>query len=249
MAVSTQTRKYSKKLIMNLLLVVILGWLILFSWAMSLWVFSGFDQVFNRIHQFSSQQMGTIAEFQYPSSRGACKPAPVQTGERSPECHEILLRKLIRMTGEVSDQINEIRDGLHKKLNTVLPANNLFNNQEVWNAIQITKQVWLLIGLTTHVMFIKLTILLAALPLFALTMMAGLVDGLNQRFIRTASLGRESSYMFHRLNHYFKRGLLVLLIVWLAIPISITPALMFVPVSILLSLMVSITACRFKKYL
>ena len=104
-------------------------------------------------------------------------------------------------------------------------------------------------GLTTHVMLVKLTILLAAIPLFALTMIAGLVDGLNQRFIRTASLGRESSYLFHRLNHYFKRGLLVLLIVWLAMPVSITPALMFVPVSILLSLMVSITASRFKKYL
>ena len=242
MAVSTQTRKYSKKLIMHLLVVLILGWLILFSWAMSLWVFSGFDQALNRIHQFTSQQMGAIAEFQYPSSRGDCD-------ERSPECHEILLRKLIRMTGKVSDQIDEIRDGLHKKLDTVIPANDLFNNQEVWNAIQITKQVWLLIGLTTHVMWIKLTILLAAIPLFALTMIAGLVDGLNQRFIRTASLGRESSYLFHRLNHYFKRGLLVLLIVWLAMPISITPALMFVPVSILLSLIVSITASHFKKYL
>jgi hypothetical protein len=32
-------------------------------------------------------------------------------------------------------------------------------------------------------------------------------------------------------------------------PVSITPALMFVPVSILLSLMVSITTSRFKKYL
>ena len=98
-------------------------------------------------------------------------------------------------------------------------------------------------------MLIKLTILLAALPLFALTMTAGLVDGLNQRFIRTASLGRESSYVFHRLNHFFKRGLIVLLAVWLAMPVSITPALVFVPVSLLLSVMVSITASRFKKYL
>ena len=230
MAVSTQTRKYSKKLIINLLVVLVLGWLTLFSWAMTLWVFSGFDQAFNRIHQLASQQMGTMAEFS----------------------DELPRYKKLGITGAlqpVSGKVAKIRDSFHEKLDTVVPANDLFNNQDVWNAIQITKQVWLLVGLTTHVMLIKLTILLAAIPLFALTMIAGLVDGLNQRFIRTASLGRESSYLFHRLNHYFKRGLLVLLIVWLAMPVSITPALMFVPVSILLSLMVSITASRFKKYL
>ena len=230
MAVSTQTRKYSKKLIINLLVVLVLGWLTLFSWAMTLWVFSGFDQAFNRIHQLASQQMGTMAEFS----------------------DELPSYKKLGITGAlqpVSGKVAKIRDSFHEKLDTVVPANDLFNNQDVWNAIQITKQVWLLVGLTTYVMLVKLTILLAAIPLFALTMIAGLVDGLNQRFIRTASLGRESSYLFHRLNHYFKRGLLVLLIVWLAMPVSITPALMFVPVSILLSLMVSITASRFKKYL
>jgi len=223
---------------MNLLVVLMLGWLILFSWAMSLWVFSGFDFAWNRIHQLSNQQMTTMTEFQTPSSQGVCD-------ERSPECHEILHRKLLGMTVKLEN----VSNNLHKKLNSALPTNDLFNNQEVWHAIAMVQHVWLLMSITTHVMLIKLTILLAAIPLFALTMIAGLVDGLNQRFIRTASLGRESSYMFHRFNHYFKRGLLVLLIIWLAIPISITPALMFVPVSILLSLMMSITASRFKKYL
>jgi integrating conjugative element membrane protein (TIGR03747 family) len=192
MAVSTQTRKYSKKLILNLLVVLILGWGILFSWAMSLWVFSGFDQAFNRTHQLASQQMGEIVEF----------------SDELPSYRQL---DITRNLQPVSNKVDKIRDSFHEKLESILPANDLFNNQDVWNAIQITKQVWLLVGLTTHVMLIKLTILLAAIPLFALTMIAGLVDGLNQRFIRTASLGRESSYLFHRLNHYFKRGLLMLL--------------------------------------
>jgi len=51
------------------------------------------------------------------------------------------------------------------------------------------------------------------------------------------------------INRLFKRGLLVLLGLWLAIPLSITTALMLVPVSVLLSVMVSVTASRFKKYL
>ncbi|HCO4740465.1 TPA: DUF4400 domain-containing protein, partial [Legionella pneumophila] len=54
---------------------------------------------------------------------------------------------------------------------------------------------------------------------------------------------------FHQLNRYFKRGLFLLLSLWLSLPVSINPALVFVPVSLLLSLMVSVTASRFKKYL
>lgn len=103
--------------------------------------------------------------------------------------------------------------------------------------------------LASQCMLIKLMILLAAMPLFALAMVAGLVDGLNQRAIRTACLGRESSYVFHRLNHYFKKGLVIVLMVWLAMPISITPAYVFIPISLMLALMVAMTASRFKKYL
>ena len=103
--------------------------------------------------------------------------------------------------------------------------------------------------LASQCMLIKLMILLAAMPLFALAMIAGLIDGLNQRAIRTACLGRESSYVFHRLNHYFKKGLVIVLMVWLGTPISITPAYVFIPISLLLALMVAMTASRFKKYL
>ena len=138
---------------------------------------------------------------------------------------------------------------MKKELNTVLPEENSELDQIAEDLFTTTKQVGLLINLTAHIMFIKLMILLASIPLFALAMTAGLVDGLNQRAIRTASLGRESSYVFHQFNRYFKRALLMLLALWLAIPVCITPALMFIPVSILLSVVVSITASRFKKYL
>ena len=117
------------------------------------------------------------------------------------------------------------------------------------DGLQTAKQFWQLLALTTQIILIKLTILVAALPLFLLTMTAGLIDGLNQRAIRTASLGRESSYVFHQLNRLFKRVLVVLLGLWLVIPVSITPALMLIPVSVLFSVMVSVTASRFKKYL
>lgn len=115
----------------------------------------------------------------------------------------------------------------------------------VTNAQQFIK----LMLLSSQCMLIKLMILLAAMPLFALAMLAGLVDGLNQRAIRTACLGRESSYVFHRLNHYFRKGLVIVLMIWQGTPISITPAYVFIPISLMLALMVAMTASRFKKYL
>ncbi|HAT8857642.1 TPA: TIGR03747 family integrating conjugative element membrane protein [Legionella pneumophila subsp. pneumophila] len=127
--------------------------------------------------------------------------------------------------------------------------NKLAINDLAKDLIEKSQQFLQIILLSSQCLLIKLIILFAALPLFALTMIAGLVDGLNQRAIRTACLGRESSYVFHRLNHYLKKGLVILLMLWLALPVSITPAYVFVPVSLLMGLMVAMTASRFKKYL
>lgn len=127
--------------------------------------------------------------------------------------------------------------------------NKLAINDLARDLIEKSQQFLQLFLLSSQCLLIKLIILFAALPLFALTMIAGLVDGLNQRAIRTACLGRESSYVFHKLNHYLKKGLVILLMLWLALPVSITPAFIFVPVSLLMGLMVAMTASRFKKYL
>ena len=122
-------------------------------------------------------------------------------------------------------------------------------NEITADLVTKTQQFIKLILLASQCMLIKMMILLAAMPLFALAMIAGLVDGLNQRAIRTACLGRESSYVFHRLNHYFRKGLVIVLMIWLGIPISIAPAYVFIPISLMLALMVAMTASRFKKYL
>jgi len=122
-------------------------------------------------------------------------------------------------------------------------------NELTTDLITKSQQFIKLMVLTSQCMLIKLMIMLAAMPLFALAMIAGLIDGLNQRAVRTACLGRESSYVFHRLNHYFKKSMVIALMAWLAIPISITPACVFIPISLMLGLMVALTASRFKKYL
>ncbi|HAT1795171.1 TIGR03747 family integrating conjugative element membrane protein [Legionella pneumophila subsp. fraseri] len=132
---------------------------------------------------------------------------------------------------------------------TIPYLNQLTLNEFTADLLVKIQQFIQLVVLASQCLLIKLIILFAALPLFALTMTAGLVDGLNQRAIRTACLGRESSYVFHRLNHYLKKLLVILLMLWLAVPVSITPAYVFVPISLAMGLMVAMTASRFKKYL
>jgi integrating conjugative element membrane protein (TIGR03747 family) len=220
MAVKTSQRQYSKTLILNLLIVVFLGGLILLAWSMSLWARFGFDAAQLRLEQLSRQQRAAIVPFNTLSINTSWVKLPTES---------------------ISSKVREMTHAL--------PQPNSELTRITYDALQMAKQFWLLVGMTAHVMLLKLTILLAAIPLFVLAMSAGLVDGLNQRAIRTASLGRESSYVFHQFNRLFKRGLVVLLGFWLAIPLSVTPALMLVPVSVLLSVMVSVTASRFKKYL
>lgn len=232
MAVTRQTHQYSKTLLFNLLAVVMMGWMILLVWTMTLWLRFGFDSAWQRLYRLSNQQRAAIVQFKDASIAERLNSVWVKLPTE-------------RWASKVSEINHSIRSALPKGR---FSENSEFN-RITEEALQTAKQFWLLVVMTGQVLFIKFTILLAALPLFALAMTAGLVDGLNQRAIRTASLGRESSFMFHRLNRLFKRGLIMFLTLWLAIPMSITPALILVPVSVLLCILVSMTANRFKKYL
>lgn len=231
MAIKGQAQKRSKKIIFHVLLILLVGWVILLGWALSIWWLSGFDYSRKTLDDLSKQQATAVAEF--------------------PEL--AMIRYLPSWfttleTEKITTQITHATHLVKSELKAVLTEDHLAlsNMSDEW--FGTTKQIWLLIRLTVQVLWIKLVILLTAIPLFALAMTTGLVDGLNQRAIRTASLGRESSYVFHQVNRYFKHTLLMLLALWLAVPVSISPAWMFVPISILLSVMVCITASRFKKY-
>jgi integrating conjugative element membrane protein (TIGR03747 family) len=96
---------------------------------------------------------------------------------------------------------------------------------------------------------IRLTVLGLAAPLFVLLLLIGLVDGLVQRDLRRWGGGRESAYVYH----YAKRSNLVFIaigaIVYLAMPVSIHPAIILMPFATACAVSVSLTASRFKKYL
>lgn len=207
-------KQYSRKMTMQLTIVLFLGWLALIIWAVSQWLLHGYPFTFDMVNELLNTQRNAITPV-YQGSLLAALPLDIKPSFAL----------------------------------TIPYLNKLAINEFAADLLEKSQQFFHLVLLSSQCLLIKLIILFAAMPLFALTMIAGLIDGLNQRAIRTACLGRESSYVFHRLNHYLKKLLIILLILWLALPISITPAYVFVPISLLIGLMVAMTASRFKKYL
>ncbi len=113
----------------------------------------------------------------------------------------------------------------------------------------LVMQVWTILCAITHVITIKLCIIALSIPLFTLAILAGLVDGLSQRSIRTASLGRESTYIFHKSIPVIRRIFVMLVLLWLSLPVSLSPSPLFLSLSVLMGLLASLSASRFKKYL
>jgi len=113
----------------------------------------------------------------------------------------------------------------------------------------LVMQVWTILCAITHVITIKLCIIALSIPLFTLAILAGLVDGLSQRSIRTASLGRESTYIFHKSIPVIRKIFVMLVLLWLSLPISLAPSPIFLSLAVLMGLLASLSASRFKKYL
>jgi integrating conjugative element membrane protein (TIGR03747 family) len=103
--------------------------------------------------------------------------------------------------------------------------------------------------LILKIFFIKAFLLIAAIPLFALLGFVGSIDGLSQREIRRAELGRESSYLFHMFNKWVAKIIGFGLFAWVCMPATVNPQWFFIPLGLLFSMMLSLIASKFKKYL
>lgn len=101
----------------------------------------------------------------------------------------------------------------------------------------------------TQVFSVRLAILVLATPLFGLTALVGLVDGLVRRDLRRWGGGRESSFVYH----YTKKAAIPLImmswVIYLALPFSLHPSWVILPFALGFGITVTITASTFKKYL
>ena len=181
-----------KRALLSILILSLLGWLILISCTLYIWVTRDFESAFQWIRHLSD----------FPA----------------------LPTHVVNIASE--------------------PARQFLNDVQYHSSLLL-----LLIRASTYVMLMKIVTLLSAIPLFFLSIMAGLIDGLNQRAIRAACLGRESTYVFHKTVPLARKIMCLVLGVWLCVPVTLPSSPIFVGLAVMLGLVMRMSASRFKKYL
>ncbi|WP_154923338.1 TIGR03747 family integrating conjugative element membrane protein [Klebsiella grimontii] len=104
-------------------------------------------------------------------------------------------------------------------------------------------------GNVTLTFLLRLAILLQALPLFALIIVVGLIDGLVRRDLRRFGAGHESGFVYHHARRMIATSLVATGLVWLAVPIFLEPEYVFMPGAVLIGVAGSVATGAFKKHL
>ncbi|EHG6068813.1 TIGR03747 family integrating conjugative element membrane protein [Salmonella enterica subsp. diarizonae serovar 61:z52:z53] len=104
-------------------------------------------------------------------------------------------------------------------------------------------------GNTTLTFLLRLAILLQALPLFALTITIGLIDGLVRRDLRRFGAGHESGFVYHHARRMIGSSLAATGLVWLTVPVFLEPGIVLVLGAMVTGIGISVAIGTFKKYL
>ncbi|MGX5101362.1 TIGR03747 family integrating conjugative element membrane protein [Enterobacter cloacae] len=104
-------------------------------------------------------------------------------------------------------------------------------------------------GNVTLTFLLRLAILLQALPLFALIIVVGLIDGLVRRDLRRFGTGHESGFVYHHARRMISSCLIATGLMWLAVPIFLVPEYVLMLGSLIIGVTVSVAIGTFKKYL
>ncbi|MCX8982804.1 TIGR03747 family integrating conjugative element membrane protein [Citrobacter portucalensis] len=104
-------------------------------------------------------------------------------------------------------------------------------------------------GNVTLTFLLRLTILLQALPLLALTITIGLIDGLVRRDLRRFSADHESGFVYQHARRMIGSSLAATGIVWLAVPVFLAPVYVLMPGAVGIGIAVSVAAGAFKKHI
>lgn len=143
----------------------------------------------------------------------------------------------------VSDKLQQ---GIATLVHTLNGQSGLFWTETVTTVIRCAL---LSAGNVTLTFLLRLAILLQALPLFALIITIGLIDGLVRRDLRRFDAGHESGFVYHHARRMIGSSLAATGLVWLAVPIFLSPRYVLIPGAILFGLAVSVALGAFKKFL
>lgn len=102
---------------------------------------------------------------------------------------------------------------------------------------------------TVKLVLLRLAICLFVLPGFCLVALVAFYDGLVARDIRKYTGGHESSYVFHKAKRWIVPSLLLTISVYLMLPFSLRPVVIFAPSMLFTGLMIYVMTSHFKKFL
>ncbi|EJX4511711.1 TIGR03747 family integrating conjugative element membrane protein [Salmonella enterica] len=140
---------------------------------------------------------------------------------------------------------NTLQQGIAALITSLNGQSGLFWTEAVTTVIRCAL---LSVGNVTLTFLLRLAILLQALPLFALIIVVGLIDGLVRRDLRRFGAGHDSGFVYHHARRMISPSLIATGLVWLAVPIFLVPEYVFIPSAAGIGLAVSITGGSFKKY-
>jgi len=112
-----------------------------------------------------------------------------------------------------------------------------------------TTGVYALAGINAvKVVVLRAVLSLFALPGFLLIALAAFFEGLVARDIRRYTGGHESSYIFHKAKRWVIPSVVLTVTLYLMVPFSLPPAVVFAPTMLLAGAMVYVATSRFKKF-
>jgi integrating conjugative element membrane protein (TIGR03747 family) len=117
-------------------------------------------------------------------------------------------------------------------------------------AIYAPVAAYLLAAVTiTEVYAVRLAVLLLATPVFLLTGIVGLTDGLIERDRRRFGGARETGFIYHHAKRLVAPSVAVAWVAYLAWPTSVHPNRVILPAALLFGLSLAVAAATFKKHL
>ena len=102
---------------------------------------------------------------------------------------------------------------------------------------------------TTVVYAVRVTVATLSMPAFLLVGLAALIDGLVQRELRIYGGGIERAMIYHHGKPWIRPAVVTTWFIYLSIPFSIHPNLIFGPAIFVFAMAVFLTAALFKKHL
>ena len=100
----------------------------------------------------------------------------------------------------------------------------------------------------TQTLFVRLAITLTAMPLFAIFALWGALEGLIRRDLRRFGGDVERGMIYHWAKHVAGATMVLPIILYLAWPGSVNPAILFVPFALALAVNIMIISSTFIKY-